>query len=203
MMFHRFLAVTTLLALMTTGCSTGKSGPSTFNIEPGQYAAVFDVTKETLREYGFALERVDARAGVITTKPRSSGGLVAPWDRVQSTAAQEWEDFLHHQERRVRISFGPASQTEPDDPRAQAARGPALLDLREFSGPMAAEVLVWIDRTHTPGRRIESTSLRLNTTSRDPALYKSKMLPNYKTPINRDDLLAGRLVRRIRGRVGE
>lgn len=202
-MNRRFLAIAILLALTATGCGTARPGPSAFRLAPGSYAATFDATKETLREYGFALERVDARAGIITTQPRTSAGLMAPWDKIQSSAAQEWADFLHRQERRVRISFGPASQSEPDDPRAQAAQGPAPPDLREFSGPMTADIMVWIDRTHTPGRRIETTSLRLSSNTRDTALGKSKMLPYYKTPINRDDLLAGRLVRRIRERVGD
>ena len=58
-------------------------------VEPGQYAVAFDTARDVLRDNLFTLDRVDGRAGVITTQAKRSAGLASPWDGEQSTAEQD------------------------------------------------------------------------------------------------------------------
>ncbi len=59
------------------GCAT--KGPASFDVAVEAYPAVFQAAKEQLRRAGFTLDRVDARAGVITTRAKPSSGFFTPW----------------------------------------------------------------------------------------------------------------------------
>src|SRR5438128_989361 len=72
------------------------------------YAEAFDTARQTLRDTGFILERVDARAGVITTQPKTTAGLLTPWDREQTSFGQDLEDLFQRHQRIVRVEFEPA-----------------------------------------------------------------------------------------------
>ena len=72
-----FLLLISVLVL--SGCATSR--PAEFATAPGGYAAAFDAAREVLREFRFELERVDARSGIITTRPKATAGLATLWDR--------------------------------------------------------------------------------------------------------------------------
>jgi hypothetical protein len=107
----------------------------------------FDAARETLMDFRFALDRVDARRGVITTHPKRTAGLATPWDREQSGLDQEWEDLLNEQRRVVRIEFEPAGE--------------------QVAGQVQTmRVQVQVVRTHRPNWRIETESVRLSNHAR-------------------------------------
>lgn len=95
-----------MTAMLLSGCST-PSTTSTVDVSETAYPSAFDAARDVLRDMKFDLERIDARAGVISTMPKSTAGLATPWDREQQTAQQEVEDMLQHQQRVVRITFEP------------------------------------------------------------------------------------------------
>jgi hypothetical protein len=104
---------------------------------------VFDAARETLMGFRFALDRVDARRGVITTHPKRTAGIATPWDKEQSGIDQEWEDLLNEQRRVVRIEFDPAGEQAADQERTM-------------------RIQVEVVRTHRPNWRIETESVRLS-----------------------------------------
>ena len=115
----------------------------TLDLEGADASRVFDVARETLMEYRFSLDRVDARRGVITTHPKRTAGLATPWDQEQSGLDQEWEDLLNEQRRVVRIDFNQ--------------------DGDRYS---ALQIQVEVIRTNRPGWRIETESVRLSDHAR-------------------------------------
>lgn len=115
------------------------------SLDDADPVAAFDAVRETLIDYRFALERVDAWRGVITTRPKRTAGLASPWDREQSGLDQEWEDLLNEQRRVVRVEFTRDEAT---------------------SSFTALTVRVELVRSHRPGWRLESESVRLSTHAR-------------------------------------
>lgn len=178
------------LAVAATGCSsTGKPGP--VQVSSGNYQAAFDAAKESLRDLNFQLDRIDAASGVITTKSKDTGGLATPWDSEQSSAAQEWEDMLNQQSRRVRVSFVPA------DPAAET------LDLRDYAGPVVANIDVVVIRTNRPNWRVQPRSVLSSRFARDPVQIDRGFGGSYEVPSTRDTRLADRLADEIRERMAE
>lgn len=182
----RLLALLPLLTLAFGCASTPRAKSGDFTVPTGRYAAAFDAARETLIARRFELERVDARAGIITTKPKSSSGLATPWDTEQSSFNQEVEDLLNRQQRLVRITFEPAAagDTQPED-------------LRAIPGELAARVEVVIERLHRPGWQIEPAAVRFSTYTHDPLLVQRGMWPTYAVPFSQDPAMAGRLAGEI------
>ncbi len=179
------------LAFLVAGCAASDPAPPTFLVSAGHYAEAFDTARDTLRRMQFELDRVDARAGVITTRPKHSAGIATPWDLEQSTLSQEWEDFTNEQYRSVRILFEPtaghAAGSQPSDGLS------ALTDLRTFSGDLTGTVIIVIERKSRPNWRIDTTTIRLSSFARDPLGGGGRVL----VPIARDSRLEGRLAQRI------
>lgn len=142
--------------------------------------AVFDAVRETLVEYRFALDRVDAYRGVITTRPKRTVGLASPWDREQSGLDQEWEDLLNEQRRIVRVEF----DREPD-----------------ASDYSSLSVSVELVRAHRPGWRLESESIRLSTHARTRNDEGELEPVSFDEVVGMDTRLAARLVEEIDARL--
>ncbi len=166
------------------GCASSREGP-TVEVPPGRYGAAFAAAKESLARFRFELDRVDARAGVISTKPKATSGLATPWDTEQSSPGQELEDLLNRQYRRVRITFEPDEGVPPSD------------DVRLLEGPLVCTVTVSVERLRRPGWRIETTSTRLSSTYLDPEWQAQGMWPAYTVPFAQDHRLAARLAAAI------
>ncbi|MGQ0628690.1 MAG: hypothetical protein ACT4PL_11390 [Phycisphaerales bacterium] len=184
----RAIAAVLLMVLAAGGCAS--RGGSALEVAPGDYAAAFEAARAVLRENSFAIERQDARAGVISTRPRSAGGIATPWDGQQSTTRAEIEDTMHRQARAVTVRFrragsGGRAGLDPDD------------DLLETPSPVVLTVTVDLLRRQRPGWRVEPTAINLSSYSSDPALAAAGLEPTYDTVIDQDDLLAGRILRRI------
>lgn len=177
-----------LAAVIAGGCQSAAPGP--VDVAAGEYPRAFEAAKESLREARFQLERIDAAAGVITTRAKSTGGLMTPWDADQSTARQEWDDMLNRQSRQVRVRFAPV------DPAARE-----LEDLREYAGPVRAEIEVVVLRTARPNWRIQTKSVTNSRFTRDPAAIERGIGYDYDVPETRDPELSARLSAAMRERM--
>lgn len=213
------LGATAAFGASLGGCSSSRATTRVVDVAPGRYAEAFDAARETLRDYNFTLDRVDARTGVITSEPRFSIGLLNPIDPVQSTSRQEIQDLMNQQDRRVRVAFArpgvepvfepgaafgePGIGTVPaDGVLIDGSVRPALgEDLRVDSGALVLHVDVVIDRVHRPGQRLETSSIRQSTNFQDPDMISRGMQPTYAVARERDDALAARLAADIRARL--
>lgn len=179
------------------GCA--RQRPTELVIAPGQYAEAFDAARDVLRESRYRLERVDGRAGVISTASKNTPGLVAPWEGDSSTLVQGVEDMINRHRRVVRVTFEPA--IEGAAPAVADPRGPVLGDLREYEGPVVLRVSVLVEREHHSGWRIDTADIRSSGRARDLLLARRE-LSRYTVALKEDSLLAGRLAARIQGRLG-
>jgi hypothetical protein len=173
------------------GCASRPPVPAELQIAPGAYPQAFEAAKSSLTERGFELDRVDARAGVITSAPKHTAGLATPWDREQATLEHEFEDLMNQQHRTVRITFDRVAATTADDAGVER-------DLREEPGPVLARVEVALTRVHVPGWRIETTSVPASRRWRDPDLLQRGIGGRYEVPFTLDPHLAADLAASIR-----
>ncbi len=202
--------IATLLATSLGGCAS--PGSPEFRVAAGEYETTFEAARDVLAEYRFTLSRVDARAGVITAGPKTTGGLFTPWDTEQSRFSPAWEDTLK-QQRRIEITFTPA-EAVPTDPAAEAgviadARRNEIAidstrrnenDLLESRRDTVARVVVVVERIHTYGVRPNTRSVYLTTATSDPTL---RFPGSFEEAISDDPPLAARLARKIADRAAE
>lgn len=212
----RTLSILTVLGLASLlgGCAAPE-GPTQLDVAAGQYDATFDAARRVLRDSRFDLERVDAGEGVITTQPKHSAGLVTPWDSEQSTFEQEIDDLTHNQRRVVRVTFEPVrgSGAAAQEVPADSVGGPATetavadedgpVDLRFVEGPLRMSVRVTLLRDYKPGLQVQTSSIKLNRYTFDPALNRRGMLPDHETAIDEDRYLAAWLTKEIGLQVGK
>ncbi len=182
----RPLFIAFLAACMLGGCSSSSS-VQTFEVPAGLYAAAFDASRDVLRDRRFVLDRVDAGEGVVTSLPKPTSGLATPWDADQSTLADEVEDLVHAQQRRVRISFV-----------SQAGEG------TDFSNTACVgRVDVVLERMYLVGWQPSGKAILHSGFATDPIAQADGRSARYEVPIARDDALAARIARDIRDRLRE
>lgn len=176
-----------LAALCIVGCAS-TDHPRTAQLRPGEYDAAFRRTLDELTRLGFQPDRIDAAGGVITAGPARTAGLAQPWSRQQTVPEQEIEDLLNSQQRTVRVTFRPTGATSD-----------TLGDLRNYQGPIEADVRVVLERVHRPGRQVSPSSVRLQWRTEDPALRQRRLYPQYTVPVGRDRRLERRLAEATEG----
>jgi hypothetical protein len=159
-----------LLSAGALGACAGSGGEARFRVPEDRYAETFDAARRALVDMGFVLDRVDAQAGVITTRAKPTSGLATPWDREQSTPGQELEEFLNRTQRRARVTFEPVEAGERE---------------------VAVEVLV--ERVQRRGWSPAPVSVRQSTFWRDPRGGPAV----FATVVEKDERLASRLGGRI------
>lgn len=182
------LAVVLAGAASAGGCA-GDGDRAGLEVPAGEYATAFDAAREVLRDYRFELDRVDARAGVITTLSKESAGLATPWDAEQSSVQQEVEDLLAEQRRRVRVTFEPMEAGASGDLLDGSAR---VLDAR---------VEVFVERVYARGMQPSPRAILLSGQWYDPASLARGQSPRYEVPLTRDEALARRMSAEIRRRI--
>lgn len=198
-MFSRFVLFAAPLALLA-GCASVEA-PKDMEIPPGRYGEAFEAAKEVLRQYRFPLERVDARAGVITTSTKHSAGVLAPWDREQGGLDDEFEQTLNRQVRSVVVEFVHAEPGETSEAGGVSSPPPDPGDLREESGPLLLRVRVDVSRVNRPGWRLSTKSIKSSSFATDPDLRSRGMQPTFSTVVADDPDLARRIAERIRARL--
>mgnify|MGYP006295044941 FL=1 len=206
-------SIATLVLLLALAACASAPPPSPTGrrlaVPPDQYAAAFGAAKDVLRAHGFALARVDARAGVLTTQPRHAAGLATPWIPHSTTLSDAAAGVLHRDRRTAEVRFRPA------------AGGPTP-DLRDDPPELVAEVVVTVERVFVPGRRPDPTSIRLTAISPDTtprisstpgrapgpapaaATLRSTDAPDLIVqPVRRDTELAREIAARLRDALAE
>ncbi len=178
----RFLRISTLLAGALLASCAAPPKSAQFETPAGAYAAAFEGAKDELRRAGFELDRVDARAGVITTRPSASAGFWTPWVVDEQSFDDEVDGTFNAERRIVTVRFTGAAGDE---------------DLREHQGPVAGAVEVEVFRLYRPGRTIESSAIRLTSQYRDEGLTRRGLQPDITVPIGQDEALAAALASRI------
>lgn len=105
------LSIILLVSVATTGCL----GPRRADYQTSQPISVEDSSQradalwtaalDTLRAQGLRLDRVDRRAGVITTLPESSQHFFEFWRHDVDTAPDFWEATVNPLRRRVDVNI--------------------------------------------------------------------------------------------------
>jgi len=191
------LMIAPLLGATLGGCQASAPGSTSLRIAPGAYTATFQAFKDELRADGFELDRIDARAGVITTRPHFSAGLATPWIGDESTIEQEFEGLLNRQQRRVVVKFTPignGAESEAED---------LAIDLRDSVArdrDIRAQVVVHVERIHRVGLRPSSASVRLSSVARHGQDHDPDEPLWTTTVVEQDDLLAARIIRGVTDR---
>jgi hypothetical protein len=160
-----------LAALPLVGCTGSAPGRAVRTLPPGTYTDTFDAARDALRSRGFELARIDARLGVIETRPEASSGLATPWDRQSADMGARWRGLAHFERRRATVSFVPsgdratgANQGNTAEPLADLEPDDLwALDLREWQGPVVMRVEIARERLVRPGKRVDATSVGLTT----------------------------------------
>lgn len=178
-----------LIAGVLLGGCRSSPATATFDVGPGEYAQAFDQARDTVREWGFELDRVDAARGIITTIPRESAGFATPWVNHARGFGDAWEDTMNPRRRMVEVRFVDPTDGSADEP-----------DLRAVQGPLQGQVIVTVLGLHRPWRRLDSTSIRFSSVSFDPAAIQRGESGAVEEVIGEDAKLAGVLAGEITSR---
>ena len=177
------------LAFGLTGCRNA-SGPTAYtgvtSATASDYPLAFEATKDVLREMGFELDRIDASAGVITTRARTGSGRATPWVPSETPV----RDLAQRDRRRATVTFAPAAGERPDD-------------LRAYDGAIDIAWVIEVERVYVPGRRPSPTSVRQGGTWRDRDLPVAGEQSRFATIVENDDELAARGVRDVLERMNQ
>ena len=100
-----------LVALVSYGCQTAGpiTGPSIRTILVADQSprgdALWETSKDVLRDHGYRIDRVDRRAGVITTWPCTSQQVFEFWRNDVCTTADQWEATINPIRRWIEVRF--------------------------------------------------------------------------------------------------
>ena len=186
--------VLTGLVILLGGCAKETTPPASFRITSAEYDAYFDAARETLRDYRFDLDRVDARSGVITTQPVAAAGWATPWIDHASTSGQATNDLIHRNRRLATVRFAQV------DAATGVARpvDPVSDDLRGFVGTIEVSVSVVLEEVYRAGRRVSPTSIRLSSFSEDPRSEAIGAQRLRTRVVGSDGALAARVAEQLR-----
>jgi hypothetical protein len=129
------LLLTVGLAAAGAGCKApgAPTGPNEWTLQVSDYEAFVDDTLTLLRRMDLPPERVDRAAGLIVTRPATSGGFYEFWRNDAQGGYQRLESSLQTIRRVVTIEITPSTGTpsvtaaaalSPAEPPIQAASRP-------------------------------------------------------------------------------
>lgn len=183
------------LAAFAGSCATPKAIPTS----PGRTGAVhfdaaWDAAVSTLWEYGFTVDRMDRRSGLITTAPITGKYLGEFWRHDAATRRELWEGTIQTIYRQATVRIVPVgTATTP-------ASGPATYPTSRPSPdtPFVARVEIHVSRSDRPERQIDSTGeahrmfLKPESAEMDEIVRRKeeagrkKEEPNYNVDLGRD-----------------
>lgn len=197
-----------LVATALGGCASGPradapSAAATFVVQASDYAQAFEVAQTELRRRLFELERVDAQAGVILSRPKTGAGVLAPWTLAPSSRLVE--DTLNAQSRTVEIQFEAAETVaQPPDGVPDALANPDLpLPPGRARGSVVVSVRVLISRRVSPTRRLEPSAIRYSNPTIKPELFQRGLGTVYDAPRDLDAKASASLAEAIERRLLE
>ena len=195
------------LAAFAGSCATPKAVPTS----PGRTGAVhfdsvWDAAVSVLWEYGFTVDRMDRRNGIITTAPLTGKYMGEFWRHDAATTHDLWEGTIQTIYRQATVHLVPVGA-------ATSASGPATYPTSRPSAdtPFVARVEVRVSRKDRPQRQIQSTAeaqqmfLRPQSADMEEALQHKQELarkkeePNYNVDLGRD----AKLEAIIEGKINE
>lgn len=194
-----------LLASLASGCSSGSrysseeptTQPSYWLDQQGSASAsgpdfdrLWTTCEDIARDYLFKLDRIDYRAGILSTQPMVTSQLFEPWRWDASTAFDRDESTLSAMRRTLTFEF-----------------------TREETGGWKVQPKVLVERQAMAERRMTSVVLYRNvfTLARNPNDRASgtresdagTYLPQrYWYPVRRDSEFENRLAIEVRKRLG-
>lgn len=197
-----------LIATCLVGCAgrprvDGPPAAATFVVQADDYAQAFEIAQTELRRRFFELERVDAQAGVILSRPKTGAGVLAPWTLAPSSRLAE--DTLNAQSRTVEVRFEAAETiAQPPDgvPDALANPDPPLPPGRA-RGSVVVSVRVLISRRVSPTRRLEPSAIRYSGRTVKPELFQRGLDTVYDAPRDLDAKASANLAVSIERRLLE
>lgn len=190
------LVLVTLLgsAAWCSGCAKQTPEPASFRIPAAEYSVYFDAARETLREFQFDIDRVDARSGVITTQPVAAAGWATPWIDHASSFDQATNDLIHRNRRIATVNFSPVNDAtdvaRPVDPVSE--------DLRTFEGTIEISISVLLEEVYRSGRRASPASIRLSSFTTNPSDSRLGVEQLRTRIVGADPALAERIARSFR-----
>ncbi len=194
------------LAALVGSCTPKAVPPSPARTGDVHFDAVWDAAVSVLWEYGFTLDRMDRRSGLITTAPLTGKYLGEFWRHDAATMHDTWEGTVQTIYRQATVHLVPVGGTT-------AGSGPATYPTSHPSPdtPFVARVEVRVSRSDRPIRSIESTGdaqrmfLRPQSADLEGAmehkqeLARKKEEPNYNVDLGRD----AKLEALIEGKINE
>ncbi len=179
----RTLLAIAMLAL-PFGCSTPPLVDNPAPITAEDYDRAYEESIETLRAYGFVIDRQDHRFGTVTARPAGAPTIVEPWIPTHSDLDQSVANTLHDERRQITIRLEPASE-----------------DAADTSDPYQIRAEVMIERRSVPVAYVTGSTAgtRMMRTLRGmPAPWKDRgIAPTYWRPLRRDPTLETHLVSAI------
>jgi hypothetical protein len=198
-----------------SGCARRATTSPTprFEVTHANYETAIDAVLDTLRTEQIALDRIDRRLCVITTKPRTSASFAEPWKVDNATVALAMESTVHYQRRIVRIQFRAYGQGAPSESQAidkarvgfdqVTADAAPIFDAASHAGTLVMYVRCDIERAQRPGMQIQPIALRESNITTDPLLAERGIPARFWQPIDRDPYMEVRLADRIARRAGD
>lgn len=196
-----------LLALCLVGCAGGRPrtvapgsfepAAATFSVRAEDYGAAFEAARTELLRRRFDLERVDAQAGVLLTRPETGAGLLAPW--TMGLGTRPLEDTLNAHSRTVEIRFE-AAETATAPPRGTTGvlADPGLpVPPGRAAETVIVSVRVLVSRRVTPNRRLDPSGIRYSLNSVEPDLFQRGLGTTFHAPSDLDPAASRQIARII------
>lgn len=202
------LVLAAILLATLPGCTASRRAempPASagFSVPAGAYRQAFQAARQALLDRQYELDRVDAAAGIIRTRPRQTPGLLAPW--TLDAGARVVQDTLNAQSRCVEVRFesAEAQATLPSGrpmPLAQPILPPGPA---RASQVVHVSVRVFVLRRERPTRRLETAAIGASTNPTDPALFRRGLGTVSVVPVDVDASASAALARAIEDRLGQ
>jgi hypothetical protein len=175
---------------LSAGCQSSQTINNPSTIQADQYRQTFDAARQSLRDAGFTVDRVDYRFGQVTTLPKGSPTVFEPWigDNVDPQLAKA--STLGNLRRTVRVML------EPEDAEFAKAVQPEVSEADTYR--LRVEVLV--ERYQDPARRMNGSTkgaVTYNLRSTPEELDSRGVRTAYWEPVRRDARLERVLLQRI------
>lgn len=196
-----------VVALAASGCAAQPQA-DVLLIDAGAYREAFDAAVEAGRSQGMPPALRDRRRGVIETEPRYAGSILEPWRTDNETLGQAVESTIAFQRRRARFEFT-APRLRPDEPGGAGpdllATRSAAMDLTQYDGLLELRVMVFVERSYTPGLQYDTWS-SVNTSRAvidSPSSPAEAGTEQYWAPVTRDVDYEHRLLAGVRSTLGK
>ena len=146
---------------------------------------LWEAIQETLRRHHLRLDRVDRRAGIITTRPETSQHFFEFWRHDVNTRPDFWEATLNPVRRTVSVSILGARGETWDSLAVVVTKERLIATDRQFNSTVAA---------------YQYFGARLPSTAGDPRVSDEQ---DRWIPLGRDSAMEDYLLRQILQRDGE